>query len=83
MRYIYYVVDKEIIDLNKGNSQNQETEGNLTLLVLGGSQAAKIFAEILPNIFKESSQMHPWTPQAKMKNQNRGNRKHRYKSLLN
>ncbi len=47
------IIKKEIIDLNKGNSQNQETEDNLTLLVLGGSQAAKIFAEILPNIFKE------------------------------
>ncbi len=47
------IVKKEIIELFKDNSQNQNTSDKLTLLVLGGSQAAKVFAEILPNIFKE------------------------------
>ena len=36
------IIKKEIIDLNKGNSQNQETEGNLTLLVLGESSSKNI-----------------------------------------
>ncbi len=45
------IINKEIIDhTNKADVKKDE---RLNVLVLGGSQAAKIFAEILPNIFRE------------------------------
>lgn len=37
--------------LNYSNNLEREIENNLNILVLGGSQAAKIFAEVLPDIF--------------------------------
>ena len=46
------IIKKEIINLSRDNIQNKKIE-KLSILVLGGSQAAKIFAEILPNIFKQ------------------------------
>ena len=47
------IIDKDIIDFKK-TSSNFVSE-KINVLVLGGSQAAKIFGEILPNIFKECS----------------------------
>ncbi len=46
------IIKKEIIDLSEKNSSNNELK-KFGVLVLGGSQAAKIFAEVLPNIFKQ------------------------------
>ncbi len=45
------IIRKEIIEFGE---QNQKTDKNknLRILVLGGSQAAKIFAQVLPQIFK-------------------------------
>ena len=43
------ILRENIIKNFKGN--NNEVGNNLNILVLGGSQAAKIFAEILPDIF--------------------------------
>ena len=37
--------------LNHSNEIEKEIDNNLNILVLGGSQAAKIFAEMLPDIF--------------------------------
>ncbi len=48
------ILKKEIINFSKINSEN-EVLRRLDILVLGGSQAAKVFAEILPNIFYECS----------------------------
>ncbi len=47
------IINKEIINFSYDN-KNREKE--LKILVLGGSQAAKIFAEILPKIFKQCSE---------------------------
>ena len=49
------ILKKEIINFQV-NAQNFENQKNLNILVLGGSQAAKIFAETLPDIFKKCSQ---------------------------
>ncbi len=48
------IIKKRIInfDKNKDNIKNE----NLNILVLGGSQAAEIFANILPNIFRNCSE---------------------------
>lgn len=39
--------------LNEINSDKTQLQNNLNILVLGGSQAAKIFGEVLPKIFVE------------------------------
>ena len=44
------IIKKEIINLSKGLRQNDEQK--ISILILGGSQAAKIFANILPFVFK-------------------------------
>ncbi len=46
------IIKKDIINFydNKGSNDNLK---NLCILILGGSQAAKVFAEVLPEIFKE------------------------------
>ena len=45
------ILRKEIFDFNKDNKKlNNDI---LSILVLGGSQAAKAFGELLPNIFKK------------------------------
>ncbi len=46
------IISKEILNL-KANSEVSSNNKNLRILVLGGSQAAKVFAEILPQIFKK------------------------------
>tara|TARA_B110000211_G_scaffold69927_2_gene80845 strand:+ start:2561 stop:3655 length:1095 start_codon:yes stop_codon:yes gene_type:complete len=46
------IIKKKIINLNKENKENKENN-KLNVLVLGGSQAAKVFAEVLPNIFQK------------------------------
>ena len=46
------IIKKEIINYSKNNNIKIENK-TLNIFVLGGSQAAKIFAEILPNIFKK------------------------------
>ncbi len=46
------IIRKEILNYEKKNKYSLEDK-ELKILVLGGSQAAKIFAEILPIIFKE------------------------------
>ena len=43
---------QEILNLNLTREQNDKFE-NLNILVLGGSQGAKIFAKELPEIFKK------------------------------
>ena len=43
------IIKKEIINFTK----KKTSEKKISFLVLGGSQAAKTFAEILPNIFKK------------------------------
>ncbi len=48
------IVKKNIINFSKIKNENIKKK-KLSLLVLGGSQAAKIFAEILPEIFKKCS----------------------------
>ena len=45
------IIKKEIINFSKSEKKTEFQEINL--LILGGSQAAKIFGEVLPNIFKE------------------------------
>ena len=51
------IIKKEIFNLSNINlfkiNVNKIDDKKLNLLVLGGSQAAKIFAELLPGIFKE------------------------------
>ncbi len=46
------ILKKEIINLSNNEIININ-KNKLNILVIGGSQAAKVFAEILPNIFKE------------------------------
>ena len=48
------IIDKEIIALSRINIENINYK-KINLLVLGGSQAAKVFAEILPDIFIKCS----------------------------
>ena len=45
------IIRKEIIDFSQ-KKQNYSNEKKLSVLVLGGSQAAKVFAEVLPKIFE-------------------------------
>ena len=45
------IIKKEIINFT--NMSAEKNDKRLSILVLGGSQAAKIFAEILPNIFSQ------------------------------
>ena len=50
--YNYYIVREEII--NKGISNYERDQFNkLKILILGGSQAAKVFGEELPEIFEK------------------------------
>ena len=49
------IIKKEIINIPKNSSKSFLNNKRINILVLGGSQAAKVFAEILPNIFKECS----------------------------
>lgn len=44
------IINKEVFEFPKKNNQLSNIS-KIKILVLGGSQAAKIFAEILPNIF--------------------------------
>ena len=46
------IIDKKIISFSKLNLNDQINK--LNILVLGGSQAAKVFGDILPNIFKNA-----------------------------
>ncbi len=46
------IIKKEIINLSNLNKKNVDDK-KLNLLILGGSQAAKVFAELLPRIFKK------------------------------
>ena len=48
------IIKKEIIDFGKFEVKKISNK-KISILVLGGSQAAKIFAEILPAIFKKCS----------------------------
>ena len=48
------IIKKDIINFTKKNNSNINLK-KINLLFLGGSQAAKVFAEILPNIFKKCS----------------------------
>lgn len=50
------IIKKEIINFSRGSFENKEIK-KLSILILGGSQAAKIFAEILPSIFRECSNL--------------------------
>ena len=45
------IIDKKIISFSKLKLNDQTN--NLNILVLGGSQAAKVFGEILPDIFRK------------------------------
>ncbi len=45
------IIKKEIINFSPKHRDKENKK--LSILILGGSQAAKIFAEILPSIFKE------------------------------
>ena len=47
------IIKKEIIEFSKEKNEKTKTQV-LSILILGGSQAAKIFADILPNIFLQS-----------------------------
>ena len=46
------IIKKEIIDISKKKIKNKISK-KINILILGGSQAAKIFAEVLPKIFKK------------------------------
>ena len=45
------ILKKEIINFPKKENYNDKIK-KISILVLGGSQAAKVFAEVLPEIFK-------------------------------
>ena len=47
------IIKKEIINLSKALNQNNKKK--ISILILGGSQAAKTFANILPLVFKNCS----------------------------
>ena len=51
IRRVGNIIRKEIIEFGEQNQKTDKDE-NLRILVLGGSQAAKIFAQVLPQIFK-------------------------------
>jgi UDP-N-acetylglucosamine--N-acetylmuramyl-(pentapeptide) pyrophosphoryl-undecaprenol N-acetylglucosamine transferase len=46
------IIRKEILNFEK-KTDNKKKDGEIKILILGGSQAAKIFAEKLPDIFKK------------------------------
>ena len=46
------IINKEIFDISEKHL-NKNKFDNFGILILGGSQAAKVFAEVLPNIFKK------------------------------
>jgi UDP-N-acetylglucosamine--N-acetylmuramyl-(pentapeptide) pyrophosphoryl-undecaprenol N-acetylglucosamine transferase len=46
------IIEKKILSFSKLQANNQNIN-KLNILVLGGSQAAKIFADILPDIFNQ------------------------------
>ena len=48
------IIDKKIIDMPKMETNIHKIE-KMNILILGGSQAAKIFAEILPKVFQRCS----------------------------
>ncbi len=48
------IIKKEIINFSE-NYSKKNFKSKIAILVLGGSQAAKVFAEILPEIFKKCS----------------------------
>ena len=50
------IIKKEIIEFSKQNIERKQLE-KISILVLGGSQAAKVFAETLPAIFKKCSSL--------------------------
>ena len=52
--HIGNIIKKEIISFSK-KTLVQTNSQKLNILILGGSQAAKIFAETLPNIFHQCS----------------------------
>ena len=48
------IINKTIINYNQNQKKIRDNK-KIKILILGGSQAAKIFAETLPNIFKRCS----------------------------
>ena len=50
------IIKKEIIEFSKKNFKDADKK-KITILVLGGSQAAQVFAKILPSIFKKCSSL--------------------------
>ena len=50
------ILKKEIINFPKKENYNDKIK-KISILVLGGSQAAKVFAEVLPEIFKKLSNL--------------------------
>ena len=49
------IVKEEIIYFSNSSNKDFDFSKGISILILGGSQAAKIFAEILPNIFYQCS----------------------------
>ena len=49
------IVKEEIIYFSNSRNKDFDFSKGISILILGGSQAAKIFAEILPNIFQQCS----------------------------
>ena len=49
------IVKEEIIYFSNSSNKDFDSSKGISILILGGSQAAKIFAEILPNIFHQCS----------------------------
>ncbi len=47
------IIRKEILNIESNFNKTNSESKSLKILILGGSQAAKIFAEKLPNIFKK------------------------------
>ena len=54
IREIGNIINKTIINYNQNQKKIRDNK-KIKILILGGSQAAKIFAETLPNIFKRCS----------------------------
>ncbi len=49
--YVGYLIRKNILSLQQNRIENiEKIKKNLSILIMGGSQSAKIFGEILPNI---------------------------------